>query len=135
MVRCYTGCLLLHTVRGDVQRPSARELVIRELHVFLSDSGKLHGKFTRSVVFRARPILWDTPTRERLIRALMETPASKRIRLRRNCPHCGISLGKSSYYEHKVVCSKKDESDSEFEIPSDDESPPLDLPIGSENGK
>ena len=51
-----------------------------------------------------------------------DTPVSKRVRLRQNCPNCGISLGKSSFYEHIVECSKKDESDSPFEFPSDDDS-------------
>lgn len=46
---------------------------------------------------------------------------SKRIRLRQNCPSCGISLGKSSFYEHKVECSRNNESDSPFEFSSDDD--------------
>ena len=52
----------------------------------------------------------------------METnaPASKRVRVRQDCPHCGVSLGKSSYYEHILECSKNENSDSSFEIPSDD---------------
>ena len=44
------------------------------------------------------------------------------IRVRQNCPHCGISLAKSPFYEHIIVkCSKQDDSHSPFEIPSDDE--------------
>lgn len=61
-------------------------------------------------------------------------PVSKRVRLRQDCPNCGISLGKSSYYEHIVECSRKDDSDSPFEIPSDDEPQPLDS-IDKEEGR
>ena len=48
-------------------------------------------------------------------------PASKRVRVRQDCPHCGISLGNSSYYEHILVCGNIDDSDSAFEIPSEDD--------------
>ena len=48
-------------------------------------------------------------------------PAMKRVRVRQDCPHCGISLGKSSFYEHIVICTHKDDSDSAFEIPSDED--------------
>ena len=36
-------------------------------------------------------------------------------------PYSGISLGKSAYYEHILVCSKKDDSDRVFEVPSEDD--------------
>ena len=48
-------------------------------------------------------------------------PAMKRVRFCQDCPHCGISLGKSSFYEHIVICTHKDDSDSAFEIPSDED--------------
>ena len=54
----------------------------------------------------------------------METvnaPASKRVRIRQHCPYCGVNLGKSSYSEHILECSKNDNRDSSFEIPSDDD--------------
>ena len=33
-------------------------------------------------------------------------PAIKGVRVRQDCPYCGVSLGKSSYYEHLLLCSK-----------------------------
>ena len=48
-------------------------------------------------------------------------PAMKRVRVHQNCPHCGISLGKSSFYKHIVICTHKDDSDSAFEIPCDED--------------
>ena len=47
--------------------------------------------------------------------------AMKRVSVRQDCPHCGISLGKSSSYEDIVICTHKDDSDSAFEIPSDED--------------
>ena len=38
-------------------------------------------------------------------------PAMKRVRVRQDCQHCGISLGKSSFYEHIVICTHKRDSD------------------------
>ena len=49
---------------------------------------------------------------------------SKRVRVRQDCLHCGISLGKSSYYKHILDCSKADDSDSDFEIPSENDALP-----------
>ena len=48
-------------------------------------------------------------------------PAIKPVRVRQDCPYCGVSLGKSSYYEHILLCSNKDDSNSAFEVPSEDE--------------
>ena len=59
-----------------------------------------------------------------------DAPASKRVRVRQNCPYCNISLGKSSYYEHILVCSEKDDSDSAFEVPSEDDCDDV-LPVRS----
>ena len=53
-----------------------------------------------------------------------DAPAVKRVRVRQDCPYCGVSFGKSSFYEHIVACSHKDDSDSTFEIPSDEDPDP-----------
>ena len=63
-----------------------------------------------------------------------DAPAVKRVRVRQDCPYCGVSFGKSSFYEHIVVCSHKDDSDSTFEIPSD-EDPDHDPPPKCTEGK
>ena len=53
-----------------------------------------------------------------------DTPAVKRVTVRQDCPYCGVSFGKSSFYEHIVACSHKDDIDSTFEIPSDEDPDP-----------
>ena len=70
--------------------------------------------FIRSVYFAARARVNFLP-RPLTAGHLHATPCVRVL------PHCGISLAKLSFYGHIVECSKQDDSDSPFEIPSDDE--------------
>ena len=121
--RRYTGCAQCPDAYGSAQCQPATVYVRRELYASRPPQGSFTGSI-RSVYFAARARVNFLP-RPLTAGHLHATPCVRVL------PHCGISLAKLSFYGHIVECSKQDDSDSPFEIPSDDE-PLMEVQAGEE---